>query len=236
MADRHAVELIEIRLKPKALKRLGLPDILYPLPFHLFSHALDDEAGHLQYGALLRGLQLRGAQGDADWQALEPAMERLTSLLAPGDERPLVSAAGESWWLEIGQVELDAPLVTIQRQQELIAALCPRKDGSLRLGAYRPLDARSASLIIGLALRPHPDDGTVCMRANNWEYALDCSAATGQFYAFSRGEAHLTCWEHGLGIMQDGTLDPAWRGQRPLVPRAPARVAMELGVAFAFGD
>ena len=94
-------------------------------------------------------------------------MARLAELIAPADDRTLVTAAGPEWWIEIGPVDLTGPIVTIQRGDVLIAAMAAREDGRLRLAAYRPLDATSAQLIINLAVRPHPDDGTVCMRANN---------------------------------------------------------------------
>ena len=225
----------EMRLKPAALARYDLPDILYPLPLELFSEALDD-GGELPFAQMLYALQQRSAQGGADWEALEPALDRLARLLAPDDDRLLSSAAGEEWWVEIGPVDLDHPIITIQRRDQLIAAICKREDGLLRLATYRPLDSKSAKLIIGLGLRPHPADGTVCMRENNWEYALDCSAGNGRWYAFERGEAHLSYWEHGLGLGHDRSLDPHWHALRESAPRRPAVVAIELGVAYALSS
>ena len=102
----------------------------------------------------------------ADWEALELALDRLAELIAPDDHRTVVSAAGDSWWLEIGPVDLDGPIVTIQRGDQLIAAIGSREDGRLRVAAYRPLDAKAADYLISLSLLPKPDGG-VCMRENN---------------------------------------------------------------------
>lgn len=160
-------------------------------------------------------------------------MARLAELIAPDDPRETVTAAGEEWWIELGLVDLDGPVVTIQRGQELIAAICSRPDGRLRLDAFRPLDGRSARVVIAGSVHPHPQDG-VAMRENNWEYLLDNSAGTGQYYAFDRGEAHLSYWEFGIGIMQNGAVDETWRAKRGIQPRPVPHVAVELGVAYAF--
>jgi hypothetical protein len=104
----------------------------------------------------------------------------------------------------------------------------------LRLAAFRPLDSRSADLLVNLALLPN--QGVVCMRENNWEYALDCSAGMGQFYAAERGESYLSYWSSGLGQRDDGSVDSRWSSQQTLCARRPAEVAMELGVRYALNS
>ncbi len=222
-----------MHLKPAALVRHGLPDIAYPMTTNLFASALDGGLG-LPFADMLHLLQERSAQGDADWRALEPAIDRLAELIAPSDDRALVSAGGPEWWIEIGPVNLRRPIVTVQRGHELVAAMRRRRDGGLRLAAYRPLDARSTRLITAISLRPHHENGTVCMRDNNWEYALDCSAGMGQHHAYERGEANLFYWQNGIGREQGGTANPHWWAMRRLAPRPSSRVATELGVAYAF--
>lgn len=226
---------MEVRFTRAMLARFGLPDILYPITVDMLDAALGG-GGNLSWAELLHGLQQRSAAGDADWQALEPALDRLAELVAPADARAIISAGGEDWWVEIGPVDLGQPIVTIQRREQLVAALGRREDGRLRLAVYRPLDAKSARCVIALSLRPHPDDGSVCMRENNWEYALDSSASWSQWYAFERGEAHLSSWEYGIGIHHDGATDPEWQAMSGLAARRPAKVAIELGVAYAFSD
>ena len=223
----------ELRLKPEALARYGLPDIFYPVPVDLIGEVMDN-SGELPFAELLYALQLHSAPGTAEWEKLEPGLARLAELLTPDDERANVAAAADEWWLEIGPVDLDGPIVTIQRRDKLIAAISSREDGRLRAATYRPLDAKSASTLVNLGQRPRPEDGTVCMRPSNWEYALDCSAGTGQYYAFERGEAYLTYWEHGLGLRQDRTLERQCNMLREVAPGRAALSAVELGVAYAF--
>ena len=225
--------MIELRFKPEALVPYGLPDMLYPVPADILGPMIET-GGKMPLAAMLHGLQQRSACGDADWQALEPPLDRLAALLTPEDDRELVTAAAKEWWVEIGPVNLDEPIVTVQRHDLLIAALAKRDDGRLRLATFRPLDGKSAGYITDLCLRPYRETGQVCMRGNNWEYALDRSAGTGNWYAADRGEAHLSLWERGIGRMHDGSMDDEWLAMRKLPQRQPARVAMELGVAYAF--
>lgn len=220
--------LVELHLKPAALERYGLPDVPYSVPAADLQAALLGD-GELPLTVMLHGLQLRSRDGAAQWLQIEPAMNRLAELLAPDDTREFVSAAGDTWWLEIGPVDLGSKLITIQRGDVLVAAITARDDGRLRVAVFRPLDAKSAEYLIGLSQVPHPEHG-VCMRENNWEYALDSSAGNGNFYAADRGEAYLSYWEKGLGVSWDGTEVPEWRKQKDLVARPAAGVATELGV------
>ena len=222
----------ELHLKPGPLARYGLPDIPYPIPAGDMQSALLGD-GELPLAVMLHGLQQRSRAGEAQWQQIEPAMDRLAELLAPDDAREAISAAGDHWWLEIGPVDLGAKLVTIQRGDALVAAITAREDGRLRVAVFRPLDAKSAEYLIGLGQVPHPEHG-VCMRENNWEYALDCSAGNGNgnCYAADRGEAYLSYWEKGLGISWDGSDVLEWRNQRNLVARPAARVVTELGIYY----
>ncbi len=216
----------ELHLKPETLAKYGLPDIPYPVPASNLKSVLR-ENGDLPLAVLLHGLQQRSRDGEAEWQQIEPAMDRLAELLAPDDARDAVSAAGEHWWLEVGPVDLGGKLVTIQRGDALIAAITARDDGRLRVAVFRPLDAKSVEYLIGLGHVPHPEHG-VFMRENNWEYALDCSAVNRNYSAADRGEAYLSYWEKGLGISWDGSDVPEWRKQRDLVTRPAARVVAEL--------
>lgn len=227
--------LIELHFEPEALDPYGLPDIGYPISLELFDEVMGRD-GHLPFAELLYFLQVQSASNENDWRASEGARSRLAELLAPADPRTTITAAGPEWCLEVGPVDLARPVITIHREDTLIAAVQSRENGSLRVAGYRPLDSRSARLLIDLALRPHPHDGTVCTRANNWEYALDCSASMGQFYAAQRGEAHLWLWENGLGVQGDGQAIHEWQKMRQLVSRPPAQVTAELGVAYVFGE
>jgi ADP-ribosylglycohydrolase len=218
----------DLTFKAETLERLRLPDIPYPVAVDALDSTLGNDGG-LPFAALLHGLQKRSDERGADWMAMEPAMERLAELTASDDKGESLPVFGEGWWLEIGPVDLGGKVVTIQRRDHLIAAIESLPDGRLRASVFRPLDAKSARYLTELARLPHPEFG-VCMRDNNWEYALDCSAGMGNFYAFDQGFAHLSYWSDGLGVYGDGTDSPDWISKRELVARPPARVAAELEV------
>ena len=224
----------EVHLKPEVLARYGLPDIAYPIASADLQAALT-AGGELPLAMMLHGLQEVARDGEAEWKHLEPAMSRLSELLAPEDGRDVISAAGDTWWVEVGPVDLGDKLITVQRGDDLIAAIAPRDDGRLRVAVFRPLDAKSAEYLTGLGQVPHPEHG-VCMRENNWEYALDCSAGSGNHYACERGEAYLSYWEKGLGISWDGTGVPEWRKQLNLVARPAAQVVVDLGVHHSLSE
>jgi hypothetical protein len=219
----------DIHLKPGVLGRYGLPDIAYPVPAEDLEAALTENV-ELPLAAMLFGLQQRNQDGKADWKKNEVAMERLAHLLTPDDRQEVVVTAGKNWWLEIGPVDLTATLVTIQRGDSLTAAITAREDGRLRVAVFRPLCAKSAQYLIGLSVVPDPEYG-VCMRENNWEYALDCSALSiAHAYAADRGEAYLSFWERGIGISRDGAEVREWRKMKNLIARSPSLVATELKV------
>lgn len=225
-------KFIDLHLKAKGLEQYGLPDIAYPITIDDFSTALEDE-GELPLASMLYGLQQRSCDGKADWQQLETAMERLAHLLAPDDDSPIITAAGDNWWLEIGPVDLNRKVVTIQRGAYLIAAIAAREDGRLRVAVFRPLDAKSLQYLIDLGMSPHPEGG-VCLRENNWEYALDASAGMGNHYASMRGEAYLSFWEKGIGIHLNDTEVPEWHLQKDSVARKTPHIAIELGIYYTF--
>jgi hypothetical protein len=135
------MSVIDLRLKPATLAHYNLPDIPYPISLAAFDMALSGD-GELPFASMLNQLQMRSKDGAADWQSLEPAKDRLAELLAPNDPRPLLSASGEEWWVEVGPVKLDGPIVTVQRGDKLIAAMSNTDGGRLRVAAYRPLDAK----------------------------------------------------------------------------------------------
>lgn len=226
--------IVELRLKPETLDRYSLPDILYPMSLESFDAALGGEA-ELDFGQMLYQLQKRSRQGDVHWQQLEPAMGRLAQLVAPDDPRPVLSATGENWWLEVGPVDLNGPIVTVQRGNVLIAAMTATEEGRLRVASYRPLDGKSANYLLNLGLKPYLEYG-VCMRANNWEYALDCSAGSGNFYAAERGEAYLSYWQSGIGNIPDSSQDPHWLAMKTLTSRAASVTVAELGIQHSLSD
>ena len=99
-------DFAELHLKSETLAQYGLPDIPYPVPATDLKSALLDK-GDLPLAVMLHGLQRRSRDGEAEWQQVEPAMDRLAELLAPDDARDVISAAGDHWRIEVGPVDLE---------------------------------------------------------------------------------------------------------------------------------
>jgi hypothetical protein len=209
---------VELALIPRVLDELGLPPIAYPIRAEAMTEALGNQNGILPFDEMLNGLQVKSREAGEEWQSLEPAMERLTQLLSPNGAQSNISLSGQNWWLEIGKVDLEAEIITIQRGELLIAAINRREDGRLRVSTYRPLDAKSVDFLRGMSLNPHPVHG-VAMRENNWEYALDQSAGSRHWYSYERKEAYLSYWQTGIGINYDGEHSENWFSMRTLAPR-----------------
>lgn len=140
----------------------------------------------------------------------------------------LKTVSGRNWWLELGPVDLDGELVTIQRGDSLLVAIAPTADGRLRAAVFQPLDAKAIGDLLSLAVTPHPETGDVEMRENNWDYALDSSGGMRRAYAQERGESYLSYWQYGLGVGSDGTEVPVWHKQRALRPCPAELVAADL--------
>lgn len=158
------------------------------------------------------------AQAQDHWLSFEEFLAKSEDDF-PDSEQPSSELSGENWWFEVGAVDLTKQLITVQRDNLLLAAICATEGGQLRVAAYRPLDTRSIELITGMSQRPHPIQG-VCMRENNWQYALDCAAGNGQFYAAEQHYSYISYWEHGLGLTNALEVVPEWHKYRSLKPRA----------------
>lgn len=224
-------EFTHIKLKPELLRRTGLPEFSYPVPLAAWDGILTS-GGQLGFEQLLYWLQEFISESEENQPEVERAMRRLTELLAPEDEREAITAEGDTWFFEIGPVDLERTVITIQRHDDLVAAFAPRNDGTLRLAAYRPLDAKSIRYVLGLAVRPHPEGG-VCMRENNWEYALDQAAhTTSALYAYLAGTSYLSFWEFGVGVAAHGERDERYFGQLSLKALPPNLVATQIGVYY----
>lgn len=223
-------DYIKIKWATEALARVGMLDMEYPVPLKEFERFVAGE--EFQLDLILFWLQDFSAHSPKEWLECEPAMLRLSELIAPPEKNSdSISIAGDNWWLQIGSVDLSQEIVTIQRGDYLLAAIQNSGDGRLTVSVYRPLDSKSAGYLTGLALNPAPD-GTVCMRPNNWEYALDCSAGMGNMYAADSGASYLSYWEFGLGVCKDGSNVDVWHFQRDMVPIAPKYVAMQVGICY----
>lgn len=221
----------EIHWKPTALSRFGLPDIGYPVPVDLLADIVT-LGGEIPFADQLYWLQEYSSLGECDWESLEPAMLRIAELLSEPDDRESAVVAGDSWFLELKSIDLGVATVTVQRGDHLIAAIQPRSDGRLAVAVYRAMDAKSVRYLLGLSCNPN-EHGEVCMRPNNWEYALDQAFhVTGAFYACERGEAYLSVWEKGLGNVSDGSKNEVFMDQRSISPIPLNIAAVQLGTYY----
>jgi hypothetical protein len=59
------------------------------------------------------------------------AMLRLAQLLSQPDDWEFVVVAGDTWRLQLEPIDLRALIVTVQRGDNLLAAVQPRHDGRL---------------------------------------------------------------------------------------------------------
>ncbi len=222
--------MVSIRFTADVLDEHDLPDMPYPVREEAMKASVEKQ-GELPWAEVLYGLQATLSQGRSPWQRLQPAMATLASLIAPKDELVLVASQGDSWRLEIGQVDLNDEIVTIQRGDELLCAITNRGDGKLLISGYRPLDAKSIHYLLTLAGKP-TDDGKINGYENNWMFAEYAAGAQDNETAAKAGEAYLAYWGKGLGQTADGKALPVWYQQAKLSVRRASEVAAELGVYY----
>jgi hypothetical protein len=223
---------VEIEWNKTTLEKFGLPHIAYPVPMDALGQ-VGGTNSDIDFGQMLYWCQEFCSQKPSKWLDLESAMQRLVEIIAPEEPASLIEVGADFWALHAGIVDLDSKIVTIQRNNDLVAATVPYEDGTLVWSVYRPLDAQSLKKMILLSRRPHPEHG-VQMRENNWEFALDASAQGGSFYASVEGKAYLSYWAGGLGVYADQTENDAYKAQRNLTAMPPNQVAAQLGVYFQF--
>ena len=173
---------------------------------------------------------------DADSVHLGFTAQTLIQRLVPhGSDQKSCTAAGEEWWLEAADIDLESEIVTIQKGGFLIAAIEPRPDGRLRVASYRPMDGKAIGYLIGLGAVPGPDE-TVCMRDNNWEYAKDCSAGIGNMYSDTAGESYPSYWEYGIGLDSTGSSVGEWRTFQHQRPVPAEEIIAQIGAWFSHSD
>ena len=160
-------DFTELHLNKESLDAYTLPDIGYPVPVSQFE-TLDQSGGKIDLKALLFWLQEFSALQADKWIDLETAIFRLALLLAPEDRRRQIRVYGDTWFLVCGAVDLNQNIITIQRQDHLIAAISPLDKGQLCVCSYRPLDAKSGRYLIRLSKNPALDDPK-----SRWESAIE---------------------------------------------------------------
>ena len=224
------INYCKMRWKSEIRTKFELPDLEYPVPSESFETILS--TGNVMFEDMLYWLQDYSSTHPKEWLECESAILRLSELIAPQEKGPdNLKVAGDNWSLLFSSVDLTKEVVTIQRGDHLIAAIQNAGNGQLMVSAYRPLDCKSVRYLTSLALNPQPD-GTVCMRPNNWEYALDCSFGTGNIYAAEAGASYLSYWEFGLGFYKNGSKSEEWSLKQDLEPIAAKFAVMQVGTCY----
>lgn len=222
-------DFVMFNMKKEFYDRIGLPHISLPVPVEEMENLT--ATGRIEFPQFLYWLQEFSTHNPDQWLGLENAMARFAELIAPPDVRDTVPVEGDTWYFQVSPVDLGKEIVTIQRQDRLLAAMQPLEDGRLKVNVYRPLDAKACRYLVGLSTRPHPEHG-INMRENNWEYALDSSATMGNMYASEAGESYLSYWEFGIGLKSDKSHVPGWIDMRTLTPMPANVTAVQVGVWY----
>jgi len=217
----------ELRLNKESLDEYELPDIGYPVPVSRYDE-IGQPGGRIDLKVLLFWLQEYSALNASKWLGLETAIFRLAVLLAPEDRRRQIRVYGDNWFLVCGAVDLDQEIITIQRQEHLIAAMNCLKDGQLCVCSYRPLDADSARYLIRLSQNP---DSAV--EKSNWECAKRLAEEKDPD-THEKGEAYLKTWEFGLGVNTDHRPIEPWYSKRESASIPHNLSAMQLGVCYEY--
>ncbi len=223
---------MELWLRPAQADALGLDAGPWPVPAALLGELVGQP--RLPLALLLHGLQrwasdagLDGAWPPARGGTPAPAFARLQAQMRPlihhlagRDHRAWGSAQGDEWWLQLGAIDLDGPLVAVQRGEERLAAVAPGAGGGLVAAAYAPLDAEACRLLTGLARTVDGLTGAD-LRQHAFLEAIALANGPVAFRARLRGETHLVAWERGIGEA----------GARP-APMRPAELAIQLGAWY----
>lgn len=222
-----------IKLKQKVLEEKGLPDIEYPVQTAFIEDALSSD-GNFDSKQLLLGLINYSASIKNEWNELETAILRLSQIVIPGSDDTSGNIHTPDFYIKIQPNELNLEIITILRQDKLLAAIRPTDNNKISITTFHALDGNTIQILIELARHPDPIYG-VGMRENNWEYALDMAAPkASSMYASERGESYLSYWKYGLGILPDGTIDSDFEKYYSMKPIRPNIVAAQIGTYYEY--
>jgi hypothetical protein len=196
---------MRITLKQEFLIENKLPNIAYPVPI---SHAdkIIEAGGETGFADMLFYLQEYSAYLKKSWEELEPAMLRLAEIIAPENDDPVGNIHTPDFYLNVQQRDMSIDVITMIRGDKVLVAIRPGFNFTIGITAFHPFDARTIQCLMEMA--QHPQNGSVYMRENNWEYSLDKAAPKfSSMYACDRGESYPSYWKNGLGVCDDGKID-----------------------------
>lgn len=239
-AGNQLAEFAELRMKPGIWATHGIPERGCWIRANALEEMLAAGGGY-DADELIYGLM--------DWLDVTddplPAFATLGKLLDrhyPPDGRThatchFADEAGVDRRFLIGAVETGSALVTWQRDN-LIFALgqaSTAEPGRIVIAAPRPLPLTAALRILGLGMKTFMTEPF-----DSFQGAITMSGATGNFYAFERGELTTCYWPHGLGIRErNGQVEDCSDEIHPLPPAgwlAPNQIAMLVGIAAGYAS
>jgi hypothetical protein len=206
------MKFTEFPLSDEVRARLCLPDIPYEVPA-IYAEIIGIDPNAPPLDAMLYALQVRAEKEAVDWLKLAPAMDRLVALLG---ERKWPSASlieTDTSFVRFGEVDLDGEVITVQRQERIVAAFQAIEGKQLVTQLFHPPCWRTISTILSLNMRPN-EDGVIPYYGTNWDYAADSAAGNGQYYAAEAGRTYLAHWNSGVGIGFDGERLDLWMKAR----------------------
>lgn len=206
------MKFTELKLSEEVRARLGLPDLPYEVPaIYAEVFGVNPDAPPLE--AMLYALQLRAEEEAVDWLMLAPAMDRLVALLGERAWPGTSLIETDSSLVRLGEVDLDGAVITVQRQERIVAAFQAIEGKQLVTQLFHPPCARTIHTILSLNMRPK-EDGVIPYYGTNWDYAADSAAGSGQYYAAEAGRTYLAHWASGVGLGFDGEPLDLWMKAR----------------------
>ena len=223
------MKFTELKLFDELRAQLGLPDLPYEVPA-IYAEFVGIDVDAPPFDAMLYALQVRAEEEAVDWLKLGPAMDRLVALLAERKWPVPSLIETDTSFVRLGEVDLDGEVITVQRQERIVAAFQAIERKQLVTQLFHPPCARTIRTILSLNMRPN-EDGVIPYYGTNWDYAADSAAGSGQYYAAQAGRTYLRHWANGVGVGFDGERLPLWmkarREARPW-PSASAQSAIAL--------
>lgn len=222
---------MRIAFKNDFLKKHGLPKIDYPVPIASFEQVLANNKD-IKTTDLLFWLQGYSSTIKNGWEALEAAMLILCQKIAPKDENPNINIHTPDFFINVQQRDLSLGLISIMRQDQVLAIIRPMPDFTIGITVFHPLDSKSICYLMGISQHPHPKYG-VGMNKNNWEFAIHlASNEPASIQGQQKGESYFLPWGKGLGVPHSGEIDPALKGYYGKKPLMPNIVATQIGTYY----
>ena len=221
--------MVRIRLKRELLDALGIPDIDYPVPIDALKELSEPNA-------LMHPEQLLAWLINHPSDAMEvigredQAKIALSGLITDHDDRDEIWVHGDEWGVILGQVDINAELISINHQNRIIALIQENDLHTLKMSCFYPLTAQTANMIleylVPVPVNEHNLNGT------KWKLAIKHSGSTMDAYQAKAGKPYHGYWPWGLGKYEDGGVDEDIIPYLNMPFLKAAQVAVQLGIFY----